>query len=242
MRLYQAIPDTYAPTPADKSALGTLPTRGFRHCEPLRAASGFGWYCYPPADLAFQWDGAGELEWWIDGAAVGSLPPAHARQYPDFAKTWNATAPVALEGQSYPMVIRGTHEYGMLQVWTGWCVRTPADWSSLIRPLVNVAPPVGFSVYEGIIETDSWFGPLFANLILTKTDTRIELPKHRPFFQLQMIPRAAYAKHETDVIAFGDWTAREWDDYFETVVKPNRDPERQRGAYAIHSRQRPASS
>lgn len=240
MHLYQAISDTFTPTVADKSALGTLPTRGYRYCEPLRQASGWGWYCYPPADLAFEWDGGSELAWWLNGAACGALAPGHARQYPHFPDTWNATAPAALHDQSYPMLIRGTHEYAMLQIWTGWLVRTAPEWSSLIRPLVNVAPPVGFFVYEGIIETDTWFGPLFANIILTKTDTRIEVPKHRPLFQLQALPRTAYARRDAAIIKLGEWTAREWADYHATVVKPNHDPQRQRGAYAIHSRQRSA--
>jgi hypothetical protein len=32
------------PERADRSALGTLPTGAYRHCEAAAAASGFGWY------------------------------------------------------------------------------------------------------------------------------------------------------------------------------------------------------
>ena len=47
--------------------------------------------------------------------------------------------------------------------------RTAPDWSLLIRAPANLASPGGYSLYEGIVETDRWFGPLFTNLRLTQT-------------------------------------------------------------------------
>ena len=47
-------------------------------------------------------------------------------------------------------------------------------------------------MFEGIIETDRWFGPLIANFRLLKTDTPIEFRKEFPMLQVLPIPRAAY--------------------------------------------------
>jgi hypothetical protein len=43
-RFYQLIPDAPIPRPADRSADGMLPTRGYRYCEALAVASALGWY------------------------------------------------------------------------------------------------------------------------------------------------------------------------------------------------------
>src|ERR1700720_1451423 len=47
-RFYQLIPDAPVPRPADRSADGMLPMRGYRYCEAVAAASAFGGYIYPP--------------------------------------------------------------------------------------------------------------------------------------------------------------------------------------------------
>jgi hypothetical protein len=56
------------PLRGDKSALGTLPAAAFQYCEPVRTASSFGWYVFPPQDISLVWDGvdifyADEGEW-----------------------------------------------------------------------------------------------------------------------------------------------------------------------------------
>lgn len=237
IQFFQAIPQAPAPTRADKSVLGTLPTRGFRHCEPLRAASGFGWYFYPPAELAFQWDGAGEVLWWFNDEPQGRL--REAMTFPGFTDTWNAAAPAELRGCAYPMLIPSDVQANLIQIWTGWLVRTPPEWSALIRPVANFAAPFGYLAHEGMIETDTWFGPLFTNIVVTNTDTPIVLQPFLPLVQLQPIPRAALRlEHETH--GFDAWSDEEWARYHATVVVPNRDAHRQRGAYAIRSRQRAA--
>ena len=51
-RFYQLIPGAPAPRPADRSADGMLPMRGYRYCEAVAAASAFGWYIYPPLSFS----------------------------------------------------------------------------------------------------------------------------------------------------------------------------------------------
>ena len=54
---YQLIPDAPAPRAADPEILGSLPVRAVRFCEPVTAASGYGWWIYPPLDFDLSWDG-----------------------------------------------------------------------------------------------------------------------------------------------------------------------------------------
>ena len=64
-------------------------------------------------------------------------------------------------------------EPGLIQLWTGLFVESTEDWSILIRPPANLPRNQGYELYEGIVESDRWFGPLFTNLRLVKTDVPI---------------------------------------------------------------------
>jgi hypothetical protein len=59
------------PRPASPDAMGTLPVRAAQYCVPLKAASGHGFYLYPPFDFAVRWDGLRSEFTWLaeDGAA-----------------------------------------------------------------------------------------------------------------------------------------------------------------------------
>jgi hypothetical protein len=83
-------------------------------------------------------------------------------QFPDFAARFDKAAPASLAGCSPPF-LSALPEPGTLQIWTGLLARTVADWSLLIRAPANLPSSGGFSMYEGIVESDRWFGPLFTN-------------------------------------------------------------------------------
>src|SRR5437763_15301154 len=78
-RFYRLIPDAPVPRPADRSADGMLPTRGYRYCEALASASPFGWYIYPPLNFSLVWDGV-ESAWSYEGA--GAWYPLPGAQFP----------------------------------------------------------------------------------------------------------------------------------------------------------------
>ena len=61
-----------------------------------------------------------------------------------------------------------------MQMWTGIVARTAPGWSLLVRAPANVPRRGGYEPFEGIIETDRWFGPLITNIRLTKTDVPID--------------------------------------------------------------------
>jgi hypothetical protein len=161
VHFYRLIDEARLPQRADRSAAGTLPTRAYRYCEAVTAAAGFGWWIFPPTDLQFLWDGH-DIFWQCTGWS-NWLPLAPSAQFPDFADRFDYAAPASLAGCSPPF-LSALPEPGTLQIWTGLMARTATDWSLLIRAPANLPCPGGFSLYEGIVETDRWFGPLFTNL------------------------------------------------------------------------------
>jgi hypothetical protein len=164
-----------------------------------------------------------------------------AAQFPDFAARFDKNAPASLAGCSPPF-LSALPEPGTLQIWTGLMARTATDWSLLIRAPANLPSPGGFTMYEGIVESDHWFGPLFTNLRFTRTDVPVRLRADFPLAQVQPLPRVAYADGTlaaTDITA--DMTGlaeRDWADYLATIAIPNDDPERSFGGYAVAARKR----
>jgi Family of unknown function (DUF6065) len=235
---FRFVPDARAPQRADRSAAGTMPARAFQYCEALRVASSFGWYVFPPLDFGLIWDGA-DIDWTYDGGE--NWLPLKAAQYPDFAAAFDAVAPDDVKSFSPPF-LGALFEPGLVQIWSGFVARTAADWSLLVRPCANLPRSKSFEVYEGIIETDRWFGPLFINLRLTRTDVPIFFSTEIPLFQAQPIPRSVYADAISNafeiVPGLEDLTPADWDDFRRTVVKPNSDPDRKRGKYAAETRKR----
>jgi hypothetical protein len=120
--------------------------------------------------------------------------------------------------------------------------RTAGNWSLLIRSPANLPLPGGYCMYEGIIEADHWFGPLFTNLRLTRTHTPIRLRADFPLAQVQPIPRTAYADATLDAVDYvADMAGLEpadWADYETTIAAPNENLDRAFGAYAVASRKR----
>jgi hypothetical protein len=233
---YRLIPDARSAQRADRSAGGTLPTRAFRHCEPATAASGYGWYVFPPIDFSLMWDGT-DIVWTHEGA--DDWYPLSVAQFPGFSDYFDEHAPEDVKSFAPPFIGAAPNP-GIVQLWTGLIARSAPGWSLLVRPPANLPRRSGYELYEGIIETDHWFGPLITNLRLTKTDQPIEIRKDYPLVQIQPVPRIAYANEtlasfeNLDTIdCFSD---EDWQRYRETVVYPNIDPDRRRGKYAAAAR------
>jgi len=235
VRFHQLLPTGPAPCRADRSAAGTLPTRASRYCDAVTSAAAFGWHVFTPLELSLFWDG--EEVFWNYGD-VESWLPLGAAQFPHFASAFNEQAPAEAKDCSPPF-LTALPEAGLVQIWTGLIARTSPGWSLLIRSPANLPPLGGISLYEGIVETDRWFGPLFVNIRLTRTHAPIHLSTEVPLAQLQPLPRAVYADQTLDSFAVSDCLdARDWADYIDTIVRPNGDPDRKQGSYAIAARKR----
>ncbi|MEJ0016766.1 MAG: DUF6065 family protein [Acetobacteraceae bacterium] len=239
VHFYRMIEQARPPVRAERSAAGTLPMRAYRYCEAVTAAAAFGWWLFPPTDLRFVWDGH-DIFWQCTGAEDW-LPLAPSAQFPDFAARFDAQAPTSLAGCSPPF-LTALPEPGILQIWTGLFARTLPGWSLLIRAPVNLPSPGGFRLYEGIVETDRWFGPLFTNLRFTRSHVPVRLRDDFPLAQVQPLPRDVYAGTTLDAAGLtADMTGlaeQEWADYQTTIAGPSEDPDRPLGSYAAAARRR----
>jgi len=236
LTFFRLVPGCRLPQRADRSAAGTMPTRAFRYCEALTAASAFGWYLFPPIGFSLMWDGGSDVLWTYQGADAWF--PLKVAQFPNFADHFDRVAAPEFKGFSPPF-LAAFKEPGVVQIWSGLFARTASDWSLLVRAPANLARSQGYDHYEGIIETDRWFGPLFTNIRLTRTNVPVEFDPEFPFVQVQPVHRSLYgdALDAVEVVPGLDrFSPQEWDDFRTTVVVPNVDPHRQRGQYAAVAR------
>jgi hypothetical protein len=234
------VPGGLPPRRATRDAAGTLPARAIRYCEPVTAASGFGWYIFPPIGFQILFDGVGAV-WTYDGAEAWY--PLQSAQYPGFAEQFDSIAPEGTKGFS-PQFLAMTEDPGILQIWTGLIARTAQDWSLLLRAPANLPHGPGYQPLEGIIETDRWGGPLFFNVRLVHTGVPIQFLPHRPFLQVQPVQRRQYAddflngavvENGLEALSPDDWSS-----YHQNVVVPSRNPHRTLGTYAVAARKRRA--
>lgn len=235
LRFTRLFPHARPPQRADRAAGGTLPTRAFRFCEAVTAASSFGWYVFPPIAFQLLWDGQ-DIHWTSD--ALDDWQLLRSAHLPDMAASFDAAAPTAITGHAPPF-LTALPEPGVVQVWTGLLARTTPGWSLHVRAPANLPLPGGYVAYEGIVETDRWFGPLFTNLRLTRTHAPIAFDPDLPLLQVQPLPRLALAETTQNATTLTDTLSpADWDDYDRTIVVPSRDPARRPGAYAIAARRR----
>lgn len=216
---FRMIPACPSPQRADRLVGDLLPGRAFRFCDPVTTASAFGWYVFPPFAFALQFDGL-RVTWTHD--AAGQWNPLDAAQFPDFSAYFDRHAPGDLRGCSPPF-LTAYPEPGHVQVWSGFVARTRPGWSLLVRPVPNFPRHAHYEVFEGTVETDNWFGPLFTHLRLKKTDAPIEFRAGLPLFHVQPIERRLYASpmlDDIDVTDMPQWSGAEWDGFRDAVVMP----------------------
>ena len=237
---HRFIPTARLPQRADKSAAGSLPTRAFRYCEPATTASAFGYYLFPPIGFSLLWDGS-DIQWTWDGAP--DWQPLHAAQFPGFRDQFDSVAPQEIREYAPPF-LGALQEPGHVQLWSGLVARTAPGWSMLIRPPANLPRRGGYELFEGVVETDRWFGPLIINMRLTKTDTPIDFRPDYPLMQVQPLPRHVYEESTLNnyelVPDLNQLSPEDWDDYYDTVVRPHVQEHRPRGQYAAAARKRRA--
>ena len=235
---HRFVPTARMPQRADRSAAGSLPTRAFRYCEPATSAAGFGYYLFPPIGFSLQWDGH-DIMWTFEGA--GDWFPLKSAQFPGFSDHFDSIAPAEMK-EFAPPFLGALQESGLIQLWTGLVVRTAPGYSLLVRAPANLPRSGGYEAFEGIVETDRWFGPLITNLRLTKTNVPIDFRPDYPLLQAQPILRATYEEANLNnyevVPELSQLSPEDWDDYYDTVVRPNTQIVRPRGQYAAAARKR----
>jgi hypothetical protein len=241
VEFFKLIEDGRPPKRAERSAAGYLPSRGMRYCDALTSATGFGYWVFPPMDFRLLWDG--EQVFWSYGEDESWMPltgtDSGAIQFPNYAEAFDAASPDAFRGYSPPFLL-ALPEAGGVQMWTGLLAKTRPGWSLSVRSPVNLPPAPGVVAWEGIIETDIWFGPLFTNFRLTKTDMPVHIRSQVPFVQVQPIPQLAYREETLGAFACStaaDLSPSEWDD-LGRVLLPQPDKDERQGHYAVLVRKR----
>lgn len=238
VKFFRMIDQARLPLRADRSAAGSLPTRAFRYCDAILTATGFGWYLFPPMDFELLFDGNEVFATW---QGADGWFPLSIIQFPDFATRFDAAAPEDVKGFSPPF-LGCFQEPGHVQIWSGLTLRTAPGWSAMVRPCANLPGNRGFEVYEGIIETDHWFGPLFSNLRLTRTHSPIRFSRDWPVAMVQVLPQLAYAEETLKAVETVDsldgFAPADWQAYAATVVRRCTMPDRTPGGYAVENRKR----
>jgi hypothetical protein len=229
-RFYRLIPDAPVPRRADRSADGMLPVRAYRYCEAVAAASAFGWYIYPPLNFSLVWTGT-DTHWTYEDA--DGWFAVRSAQYPGFLEIFENDAPDIVKPLAPPFLTL-SREPGVVQVWSGYLARTAPGWALLSRGPANIPANQGYDNFEGIVETETWFGPLFTNVRLTQ-NAPVEFHKNRPMFQVQPLLRQCYSEPSFEVLEMGDLDAVDWQRFEKTMV-PNADHTRSLGHYAVDVR------
>jgi hypothetical protein len=232
-RFYRLIPGIPNPCRADRSADGMIPMRAYRYCEALTTASGFGWYLYPPINFSLLLEG-NEIFWTYEGAD-GSYPLG-GTQFPGFRQFFEDNAPDALKRLAPPFLV-ASRDPGVVQIWSGYLAWTAPGWGLLSRRPVNIPITKAYEHFEGLLETNSWFGPLFTNIRLTRSNSRIDFHVTQPLFQVQPVLRECYQDRAFEVLEFEDLNHADWE-RFERTMKPNADNKRRPGHYAVETRKR----
>jgi hypothetical protein len=232
-RFLRLLPSATPPRRADRDAGGLVPLRAARWCDALAQATQHGFLIHPPADVSLLWDGDRIL--WHMAPFEGWHMLDDAIQFPDFADAFDSVAPTGLAGLSPPF-LTALPEPGVVQMWTGLVAMTPPGWSLLLRAPANAPRLPGTELFEGLVETDRWRGPLFVNLRLTRPGEAVHLRAERPLALAQPVPQAAYADalyRSSETIDPAAATAEDWQALAEVLAPP---AERPQGAYAAEAR------
>jgi Family of unknown function (DUF6065) len=233
IKFFRMIPTAPSPIAADGTASGTMPLRAYRYCEPLRLASSLGWYIFPPIDFSVLWDGI-TIRWKCAG--LDEWMPLSSAQFPRFSPYFDEHCPDDIRGYAPPF-IAAVIEPGMFQLWSGLAVQTKKDWFLMVRPPINLPNTRHASSFEGIIETDKWFGPLFTNFQIKKTDVEVQFRRDEPMFLVHLVQASdvSMPKQFEFSDSIENLSADDWDSYRTTIVE-RVGVKRVPGSYAVASR------
>ena len=237
IEFFQLVPNPRPPRRADRAVGGAIPVRALRYCEAMTSASAFGWYVFIPISFKVVWDGH-DILWTYEGIDQWLPLMRETAQYPHFNEQFDKMSPPNIRGFA-PAFLTASFQPGGLQVWTGCIARTAPGWSLLVRGTANFPKSLSYQTFEGIIETDQWFGPLFDNIRILKTDIPVEFRSDIPFLQVQPVRKETYSDKFMQNYAVKDMaqlSAADWDAFHHTVVEPNTVADRKPGQYAVSVR------
>lgn len=194
------------PIPASRDALGTLPMRAVRYCEAATMACGCGRICSL-----------------IPTCRSGGT----SRRSSTSSMTWRMGSQYRMASVS--AALTAIPEPSIIQMSLGIAAYGGPGWGLLRRRPAHYPVPGAIEHFEGTIDPAGWFGPMFINLRITRTDTPMRRNSDRPLAQVQPASIALLQTNTADVADMGD---DEWADWSRTVTDPLGDPIRDFGGYA----------
>jgi hypothetical protein len=248
VEFFSIYPGVRPPEQASRDLRGSLPARAAKVCTPVTAASGFGWYIYPPVDFALRWIGD-ETEWSLlednEPIAWRSLAGGHDGVLP-FAKDAVAEVPEARRGdldifdqfEGVPRFIdadpRGPDR---VEIITGLLARTRPGWQLLLREVPNWPRPDGLQIYEGLVECEWYRSYLPTIMRLTMQHKVVRFYRNLPFMSAQVIPTAVVQANRGPMAAYTGMAALP-DDVWDEFVAWRRDRQSPEVPATYVSRQR----
>lgn len=193
--------------PADKTAMGSMPTAGFQYCESLVQATSHGFQVFSPRDAVVRYSGSGiEIKNDDKWGPLQQLPLDD-----ECIQSWRNIAPHNFTDRLPPFLQRFFIP-DTVQVFSGMFVSCAPEWSILVRPIVNVPSHDHVLIYEGIIEADIFQPvPLFINIKFLSKDQEFHFERFRPLFQVQPILRHSYTKNNITVERIADTNKSDFD-------------------------------
>lgn len=242
---FSIYPDAPLPTRASDDLQGLMPLRASQLCLPLRAASGFGFYAYPPVDFALRWDGQrSEITWLDQQAEPGGWHPLDGGT--EVFLEASESAPDSVEGgrrDQIPQVMdlddgvsfinahpRNQHE---VEITSGLIARTPPGWGLLVRPIPNFPHATHHQILDGFVETDWYRGFVPFILRLSTPGAVVRFFRHMPIASLQVVPLEgieAQAISPGDSAGMGGWPEDVWQEFLQSRGERSA-ADRQRGTY-----------
>jgi Family of unknown function (DUF6065) len=238
MQLFKGWPAAPDPARPKSDIRGEIPARAVKFCEPFLAANSAGWLLYPPVEFCLEWTGAEVLLNFSDVEETILLDRVFI---PDFNEYWLRNVE-PINAEVMPPFLEAFPERGVVQIWSGFFVVTDPGISTWVRSPVNRTNSSGYSVIEGIVETDWWIGPLFFPVQINKTDYPVKFSKDTPFLQIVPFDRNAAAKAESrdkSLLGLSDLTDDLWTRLRENAVRRNTEPP---GSYRREARRRARAS
>jgi Family of unknown function (DUF6065) len=238
------------PTPASVDLMGALPIRAAQFCVPIKAASGLGFYLYPPVDFAVRWDGQRTDVTWLDarGQATEWLPldggvDVHLPGSGAVRAAVPADRAVDLDSvmdpEGTPFINADPRAAHQMEITTGLVARTQPGWGILVRGLANWGPHRDHQVLDGFVETD-WYRSFLPVIVRATTPgAEVRFFRRMPMAQLVVLPLAALrpeAGGETGTSSAGiaGWPDDLWREFVTT--RAPRHLHETRGTYASASR------
>ncbi|WP_194908683.1 DUF6065 family protein [Catenulispora rubra] len=229
---YSIYRDALLPVAPSAAARGALPSRAVSYCPPVTAATGLGWYLFPPVDFALRWNAesleftllaANEPTRWqsMAGGVELRLPQADevvqdvVDTHPQDAEAVRENATMFIGAD--PMLP------DLVDISTGIVARTAPGWALLVRSCANFPPRTGIQILEGVLET-SWYRFCVPVLLrVAKTGEVVRFHREVPMAMLQPVPEELLSRGALDlpegrpgVATMGDDV---WREFLETRMR-----------------------